>query len=241
MLTDDVVFDILNEFKRWFPERVKLQGIDCKLLDPEKRMEIVLGNMLKGLLPRWDRNMTDKCIWPYCSNLHWILIVVHLQQQTVVFYDSLGGGKSTAPTMMVVGYMIAHKSLSLPGNCCCTVADHPIKIQALKNLFADIKLNLNDDYWNPEGWTFRTPRSLPRQTAEDNDCGVFTVMWGLMEALNLDKTRIPNMVALNDIRLRLQYALLKAGEGNDNAEWKMYNLEAASFVAKSVTIEINSP
>jgi len=49
MLTDDVVFDVLNEFKRWFPERVKLQDIDYKLIEPEKRMQIVLGNRLKGL------------------------------------------------------------------------------------------------------------------------------------------------------------------------------------------------
>jgi len=112
-------------------------------------------------------------------------------------------------------------------------------VQALKDLFTELKVNLGDDYWTPEGWTFRTPSSLPRQTAEDNDCGVFTTMWALMEALNLDKNRTPSRVALNDIRLRLQYALLMAGEGSEDAEWKMYNLEAASFVTQPVTIDIN--
>ena len=90
-----------------------------------------------------------------------------------------------------------------------------------------LQLDTDDHYWDPALWTFRKKAGLDCQTPEGNDCGVFTVLWALQEALGINSKDQVKSARCNEYRAKMAYAWLK---GLDGVSGRVCNLEAAGYV-----------
>lgn len=107
--------------------------------------------------------------------------------------------------------------------------DYNKYFEQFKGLFSEVQARVNDDYWNPENWNFRVRDGLPKQAALSNDCGVFTILWTVMEAFGLDLNQVPHNKPLDGLRCRFAYAWLKGKALSASYE---YNLGEAGFTCE---------
>lgn len=111
--------------------------------------------------------------------------------------------------------------------------DHDPKVEAIRNVLSYFRRKTKDDYWDPSKWQVQVPKDIAKQSIEGNDCGVFVVLWAVMEALELDKKglgRVGKVSSVLAYRKKFAYAWINGQRSQSDGEFYEYNLKEAGFL-----------